>query len=350
MTNENGKLEILETLFGAYFHYDWVDEYDSDSRNAMKDFYKGYPHRLERAYEELTWLLNKNLNDKDLQQAFDKYVGDNLFYFNGKANEFLRDIQAQLANHLGIAQDNYKQSQSTSQKDRPSTSKETNNRPNYKYNQNIAPIFEQATESTNLFKYFFIAALVGIGFFFILFIYSQLSSKEDKPVSKNIVSSATATPIPIPSKPKPQILVKRVKDEYWKFVITLPAGQWFDTGIPVITGKELTVLSVDSNPPPAWAVKIGDNDVRPGVFNIIEGKSDFSNGGYVMKPDQCETLKLYLKSPESTQIIVKEKPMGFCWLAGFGDNKGLNPEFREHYRLHRKGELAAEKLLSKIKE
>ena len=101
--SENEKLEALEDLFGCYFHTDWVLEYDYDTRNAISDFLKSDTEIIKTTYEELTWLLDRNLSNDELQEAFNRHVEENLFWFNGKANEFLRDIQELLADHLGIS-------------------------------------------------------------------------------------------------------------------------------------------------------------------------------------------------------------------------------------------------------
>jgi hypothetical protein len=152
-----------------------------------------------------------------------------------------------------------------------------------------------------------------------------------------------------PAQGSLQISGKKVKvaDRYWQFVVLLPPGQWFDTGIPVIVNKMITIRTENKQPRSEWTMKIAGYDFPRGQYgdtiHINEGGETKGDryGNLSMLPQEAPTIQLYLKGTQPTHLEITIEDYGRCLQCIVGC-----PE--EHSRLHDQGKMKAERLLAKI--
>jgi contact-dependent growth inhibition (CDI) system CdiI-like immunity protein len=93
---ESDEYEELRQLFGAYFHQDWVIEFD-DEDDVVRGYLEGHAHRPEDVVELLhaiDKLLAFGLSDNDLLGALGVLGTD--YYPAGATNAWLRSLRAKV--------------------------------------------------------------------------------------------------------------------------------------------------------------------------------------------------------------------------------------------------------------
>jgi hypothetical protein len=156
----------------------------------------------------------------------------------------------------------------------------------------------------------------------------------------------------VPASPQAmsQVSVRKIKidDEFWRFEVTLPAGQWVDTGIPVIVFKNIRIRTEHKEPRSEWRMRVSGyefarNRVTEEAFTlqISEGPAKGDAYGVSIPPQDSPTLQFYLNGTQSTRLEITIKDSGRCLqcIVGCPD---------EHKRLHEQGEVKAARLLAKI--
>jgi hypothetical protein len=156
--------------------------------------------------------------------------------------------------------------------------------------------------------------------------------------------------VPTAAQANFQLPVRKVKIDgsFWQFEVTLPPGQWVDTGIPVIVYKSIRIRTEHKEPRSEWLMRVSGyefarNRVTEEAFTlqISEGPAKGDPYGVSMPPQDSPTLQFYLKGTQSTRLEITINDSGRCLQCILGC-----PE--EHKRLHDQGQAKAERLLAKI--
>lgn len=140
----------------------------------------------------------------------------------------------------------------------------------------------------------------------------------------------------------------KIEDGLWQFLVTLPPGSWFDTGIPVIVHKSIRIRTEHKEPPSDWRIRIADYEFarsrvieEADTFKIDEGVPNSDRYRILMQPQDSPTIWLYLRSAQSTRLEITIGDCGRCLqcIVGCPD---------EHKRLHEQGQAKAQRLLAKL--
>lgn len=140
----------------------------------------------------------------------------------------------------------------------------------------------------------------------------------------------------------------KIEDGLWQFLVTLPPGSWYDTGIPVIVHKSIRIRTEHKEPPSDWRIRIADYEFarnrvieEAATFQIDEGVPNSDRYRILVQPQDSPTIWLYLRSAQSTRLEITIGDSGRCLqcIVGCPD---------EHKRLHEQGQMKAERLLATI--
>ncbi len=302
--NKNYK-EHLEHFFGCYLHQNWDDFYE-DYDDAVADFLTRSP--TESALKKLNslgWLLEQQLNEKELEIALDRF--HNAYYpidLGITFRQWLIDIYNQIAKHLGKPTIVYQESQETVQSENATAfsndtkSNSSDNKTSRRKTEPPIPRFEQPPKSSsNLLGCFLIVAILSVGCATAFYLLPHLFSDDSKNSSLNKVALASPTSTPSQRQAEFRVVKTVMKETYREFIVVLSPGQWFDTGIPVT--RDWIVTVVGERQSDSWVVQLGnETKERPDFPREVKFYEK------TVQPTDCLTLKVFAKGSKTQKLKI----------------------------------------------